>query len=289
VPDNVYTWWGKNDRYVVDQNPRGYATVMDQMFADTVKSEDIILNTEVTNVAYDSKGVTVSTVGGTQYKAKIAITTFPLGVLNYHHRDLFTPNMPDKQAKIFDDGTFVMSNLTRIYIQFPEVFWNNDDSAWLATSDGEAGDLPEFQNQNHADRIPGSNTLLLFVGNPQSSKYEGMADEDVQAAVMKKLRQTHGANIPAPSAFHITRWGYDKFARGCYSALKPGFKDNEYSTITKPLKSGKHTRVYMAGEAMCDDLSGSTYGAYQSGREVALTYAHATGKISKKPKNICWA
>jgi hypothetical protein len=28
--------------------------------------------------------------------------------------------------------------------------------------------------------VPGSNTLLLFIGNPESSKYEGMPDAQVQ-------------------------------------------------------------------------------------------------------------
>jgi hypothetical protein len=47
--------------------------------------------------------------------------------------------------------------------------------------------------------------------------------------------------------------------------------------------------VYQAGEAMCDDLSGSTYGAHQSGRQVALTWLHKTGRVPNKPKQICWA
>merc|ERR1712029_1197410 len=112
-----------------------------------------------------------------------------------------------------------------------------------------------------------------------------MSDADAQAAVMTKIRQLF-PNAVDPVAFHITRWGLDPLSYGCYSALKPGFKDNSYSTITTPLKVGKVPKVYMAGEAMCDDLSGSTYGAYQSGRQVALTYLHKIGKVSKKPKDI---
>lgn len=142
---------------------------------------------------------------------------------------------------------------------------------------------------NHATRVPGSNTLLLFVGNPESIKYESMSDADAQAAVMKKLREIYPhKTVPEPVAFHITRWGLDPLAYGCYSALKPGFDDDDYEYIVKPLKdSGKTARVYQAGEAMCDDLSGSTYGAYQSGRQTALTYLHSIGKGSK-PKDICW-
>ena len=34
----------------------------------------------------------------------------------------------------------------------------------------------------------------------------------------------------------------------------------------------------LAGEAMCDDLSGYTHGGYQSGREAAAAYLHGAGK-----------
>ena len=47
------------------------------------------------------------------------------------------------------------------------MFWDNSVTAWLAASDGNPGEFPEFQNLNHADRTPGSNTLLLFLGNPE--------------------------------------------------------------------------------------------------------------------------
>jgi len=106
---------------------------------------------------------------------------------------------------------------------------------------------------------------------------------------VKKLQQHFpGKTVPQPVAFHITRWGLDPLAYGVYSGFKPGFKDKSYSKINKPLSDADgNDRVFQAGEAMCDDLSGSTYGAYQSGRQWALTYLHSIGK-GKKPKDVCW-
>jgi polyamine oxidase len=130
----------------------------------------------------------------------------------------------------------------------------------------------------------------MFLGNPECVKYENMADADVSAAVVKKLQQLYPEKtIPKPSAFHITRWGLDPLAYGCYSALTTGFNDDDYSAITTPLKdSGGKVRVYMGGEAMCDDLSGSTYGGHQSGVQIAETYLFKAGLRKKKPKDICW-
>merc|ERR1712137_146554 len=91
-----------------------------------------------------------------------------------------------------------------------------------------------------------------------------------------------GKTVPEPSAFHVTRWGLDPLAFGCYSGLKPGFDDDDYGKINTPLADGQgNDRVYMAWEAMCDDLSGSVYGAYQSGRQWALTYLHWKGQEAK--------
>ena len=117
-----------------------------------------------------------------------------------------------------------------------------------------------------------------------------MADADVSAAVVSRLKQLYpDKTVPEPSAFHITRWGLDPLAFGCYSSLNPGFDDDSYSTITKPLEDSKgKVRVYMGGEAMCDDLSGSTYGGHQSGVQIAQTYLYNTDRLAKKPKDICW-
>ena len=50
-----------------------------------------------------------------------------------------------------------------------------------------------------------------FLGDPQSSHYEGMPDAPVQAALMARLREQHpNRTIPEPSAFFISRHGYDK-------------------------------------------------------------------------------
>lgn len=59
-PDEVYEWWGPDDHYVVDQRPRGYASVLDHMVKDTIPPGDkrVIFNTKVTEVKYGTNGVT---------------------------------------------------------------------------------------------------------------------------------------------------------------------------------------------------------------------------------------
>ena len=54
-----------------------------------------------------------------------------------------------------------------------------------------------------------------FLGDPQSSHYEGLPDAAAQAALMQRLRAQHpNKTIPEPSDFFISRHGYDKNTYG---------------------------------------------------------------------------
>ena len=147
-----------------------------------------------------------------------------------------------------------------------------------ANGESTSGFFSEWQNLNHPSMLPGSNILLSFLGDPQSTYYEGQPDAIAQAAAMGALRaQNPGGSIPDPVAFFISRHGYDPLSYGAYSGFAPGWKDRHYSTLLQPLSAKgcagkgakKHHRVYWAGEAMCNDLTGFTHGGRQSGIEAA--------------------
>ena len=116
-------------------------------------------------------------------------------------------------------------------LQFPTVWWDNSLPRWVSANRGArtleaSGEFSEWQNLNHKSMIPGSHTLLSFLGDPQSSRYEPMGDADVQAAVMARLRaQNPSVAIPEPVAFFLSRHGTDPLSFGAYSGFEVGFKD----------------------------------------------------------------
>jgi monoamine oxidase len=302
LPDSTYMWWGSDDYFVLEQDPRGYAKVLDHMVKDSVPPGDsrVIFGQFVSNIAYNTKGVTVTTKGGKTYTANEVITTIPLGALQRNHGALFSPALPSKHAAALEPNNgFVMANLTRVILQFPSVWWDNSLNRWLSANKGAntseaSGEFAEWQNFNHEKMLPGSQILLNFMGDPQSSKYEGMSNDDVQVAAMAALRAQHPQKtIPDPVAFFMSRWSRAGGAYGAYSGWAIGMKDKAFSQLIKPLKdSNKNERVYFAGEAMCDDLSGFTHGARQSGREVVAKYLYSVGKGPNPSKtdhlNLCW-
>lgn len=282
-PDETYEWWGNDDYFVVDQNPRGYAHLLDTMMTDTIPKGDprLMFNTIVTEIDYSSSPVKVTSKDGRVFHAKAVISALPLGVLQHNHASLFVPPLPEKQVAALTHDSAIMSNLTKIFIQFKEPFWNNMVPRWLS-ADNEYGAFPEWHNMNHRDHVPGSNTLFIWLGQPQSTKWESSTDEEVKSALMKYIRQHYpGKNIPEPVAFYMTRHSLNPFRYGAYSAFKLGWTDHAHDDMIKPLEVHGDTRVYFAGEHTCDDLNGFTHGALIRGREVAMDY------LGIKYKSLC--
>ena len=196
--DESYQFWGPDDQFVIDQHPRGYARLLDAMVKDTVPPADprVRLNDRVIHVKYDCDGVVVATAHNRVFKATEVISTLPLGVLQRHHRSIFEPPMPEKQVEALESEGFKMGNLTHVAVQFPAVWWDDSLLKWLSANKpappsyglASSGEFTLWHNMNHKTVLPGSRWLLSFLGDPQSSHYEGMPDAPVQAAVMARLR-----------------------------------------------------------------------------------------------------
>ena len=157
----------------------------------------------------------------------------------------------------------VMANLTHVLIQFDEAFWP-DVPRFLAADDahpGQTGYFVEFQNLDYL--VPGSKTLLSFLGDPWSSAFEALDDAAAQAALLARVRDLSpaAASGKEPTAFFMSRWGYDALAGGAYSGLVgPGFDDDANAKVSRPLKDDAgDERVYFAGEHTCPNLSGCAW------------------------------
>jgi len=283
-PDETYMWWGPDDWFVIDQNPRGFARLIDGMVRDSVPEHDprVVLNTPVNRIDWGCNGVIVSTDNGDIYTAKHAISTVSLGVLQRHHKELFSPSLPEQHADALSSDHVVMGNLTHVLVQFPRVWWDNSLPRWISANPGGknmSGEFTEWQNLNHDSLVPGSQTLLSFLGDPQASKYQAMQDIDVQAAVVQRLRLQHPrVEIPDAVAIFISRWGMDPRFYGSYSIRQPGWRDKYMKILQQPLMACGKTVVRFAGEAMCDNLNGYTHGAYQTGKEAAAKYLYEVQK-----------
>jgi hypothetical protein len=182
APDPTYDWWGPDDYMVVDQHPRGFARLIDGMVRDSVPEGDarIKLNSKVSKIEWGSAGATVSTDDGRSFTANHVISTMSLGVMRNHHTEIFSPPLPSTQAENMMQNHQPMANLTHVLIQFPSVWWDDSIPAWISANEGgkdQRGKFTVWHNLNAEGFIPGSKTLLSFLGEPEASVYGAMVEE----------------------------------------------------------------------------------------------------------------
>ena len=280
--------WGKAAMFVKDQHTRGYSRILDEMTKDTIPADDprLILNSHVVSVDHSSCGleiddkfcVVVTTEDGRVFHATQVICTIPLGVLQRHYDTLFTPSLPDILVDALSSNEVLMRNVTKVFLQFPSAWWDNKRTRWVSVIDGasstaEADHFTRWRNLNHKEVLPGSNILLAFLGDPQSSYYEALPDVDVQEAAMKQLRRQHpNIAIPDPVNFYMSRHGYDRTRYGAFAVERAKWSD-KYSGFQEGIEhSDGETRIRFAGEAFCPSFSGWTHGALLSGISQAAYY-----------------
>ena len=233
--------------------PNGY----DQLTSGLATGLDVRLGQVVQRVAYGADGVEVTTAQGT-FTADYALVTLPLGVLQSGDIDFAPPLPPAKQEAI---GRLGMGLLNKLYLRFPEVFWE-EESHLLGYMAAEKGQWGEWLNLY---ALLGEPVLLGFNAGSYGRQLETLSDEQIIASAMQVLRTIYGADIPNPTSHLITRWATDPFARGSYSYLAPHATPADRTTLAEPLDEV----LFFAGEATWADAPATVHGAYLSGLHAA--------------------
>jgi hypothetical protein len=312
LPDPTYDTYGPDDYFVHDQRPRGFAALLDMVAAGALdpphpdsagpgSARDergrghgsgalgdgrLVLGAHVDRVEYKTcgGGVTVSAADNRSWTAKYVISTLSLGILQRlgGAGGLFSPPIPPPQMQVM--RKYVMANYTKIFVQWPAdgVWWNTSIYKWAQANGGaNGGDLPSVRNLGHPSlKTAGSNTLFFDLGDPQSTRWENMADEEAEEELLRTLRGQHpDVRIGKPSAFHITRHSVDPLTYGAYSAWALT-TDEDHAMFSKPLSpsaSCASPSVFLSGEAMCANMNGFVHGGLLAGRRDAGTVLKALG------------
>ncbi|KAI8062333.1 uncharacterized protein B0P05DRAFT_556564, partial [Gilbertella persicaria] len=253
------------DHMVID--PRGFKYIFLQEAKKVFSTHDkrLLLNTTVTKIAYSDSGVTISTKQGDTIHADYAITTFSIGVLQ--HRDIeWSPRLPE--WKLEGLYGFHMATYTKIFLNFPYQFWDDQQFTVWADPD-QRGYYAAWQNLNTPGFLPDNSTSHIFfvtVTQDMSYRVEDMTDEEVKKEIMVVLRRMYGDDIPEPTDFMFPRWHTNPLFRGSYSNWPIGEMDEHHANMKAPIQN----RVFFAGEAMSAEYYGFLQGAWFSGAETGL-------------------
>lgn len=248
-------WWDQDEEFGGEEVifPGGYNQITDGLAKDL----DIRLGEVVKTVRYGADGVEVETSQGS-YVADKAVVTFPLGVLKQASVKFEPPLSESKQVAIQRLG---MGVLNKVYLKFPEVFWDEDVEtiSYVGERLGEWCDWLSF--------VPftGEPILMAFHGGDKGFALEDLSDDEIVAGAMRTLRVMFGDDIPEPKGVLITRWGKDAFSFGAYSHIPPFASGDDYDALAEPVGDV----LFFAGEATSREYPSTVHGAYLSGLRAA--------------------
>ncbi len=172
-------WWDEGEGYPGEDEllPGGYVGLVDGL-ADGL---DIRTGMAVQRIASGDEGVVVESdvdaVG-----ADHVVVTLPLGVLKAG-TVTFEPPLPDDKATAIE--RLGMGLLDKVYLRFPEVFWDAEADAIGWASPDADGRWAEWLN---VAKVTGEPVLLGFNAAAYAEQLEVRTDEDVVADAMAVLR-----------------------------------------------------------------------------------------------------
>jgi monoamine oxidase len=266
VADLSLEHWDQDDEIRGEQVvfPDGYGQLVERL----AEGLDIRLGQVVRHVAYDDTGVTVTTNQST-FTAERVIVTLPLGVLKAGD-DTFEPPLPDSKQRAIE--RLAMGVLNKLYLRFPEGFWQDAEAEFLGYIGERTGEWADWID---IARYTGAPVLMAFNAGSFGTAIEALPDEVLVAQAMQVLRTIFGERIPDPEEWRATRWSSDPLARGSYSHIPPGAGGDDYDALAEPIGE----RLFFAGEATQRASPATVHGAYLSGlraaEEVAVRFSRA--------------
>ena len=227
--------------------------------------DSIRLRTPVTGISWSSHGVVI-TGGGSQFKARTAVLTLPIGVLQ-QNRIEFDPPLPAPKVNAIEN--IMSGGMIKVVIEFQSAFWEDT-----------VGRVPYFHNPPSSPfrlflslfwNRPGPPTLNTSVGYPYAQEVTGDPDR-----VRSMLFDTLGEMFPDVDleselvGLHIADWPSDPWTMGVQSCVPVGGHQlrADLAAPTPPL--------FWAGEAThTRGLAACVHGSLETGRRAAFEAMHS--------------
>lgn len=227
-----------------------------QLMARLADGLDIRLNTPVKQIRYSPEGVHITTVDDTEFEAKYAIVTLPLGVLKAGDV-VFDPPLPaEKQDAINNIGA---GKINKLILTFKEAFWPEDMSAVFTALDSQMWWRPGWGRQGERP------ILTAYAGGSAGAVHSTMSEDQMVQYSLKHLAQVFGQDVSGLLVgAQFVNWGADPYSKIGYSFGAVGSAGMR-ATLAAPIND----TLYFAGEA-CNPIRPQTvHGAMETGIQAA--------------------
>jgi monoamine oxidase len=221
--------------------------------ASAAQGLDVVLDCPVSAIDWSGSGVRVATARGT-LECRAVVVTVPTTILA--RGDLqFTPALPAAYDEAFAGLPLGIAN--KVFLELAPGALPFEETTSLVASAATA------RTVSFTIRPAGHPLVLAYFGGDYARELE--AQGALEIAAREALVSVFGADLGRRIRRGTgTGWIGDPWARGSYSAARPGFAHCR-TLLAHPVAE----RVFFAGDACTVDTFGAIHGAWASGIDAA--------------------
>jgi len=238
--------------------------------ASAARGLDVVLDCPVTAIDWSGALVRVATARG-RIEGRGVVVTVPTTLLA-RGEPRFTPALPAEYEEAFAGLPLGIAN--KVFLELEPGALPFEGTANVVASATTA------RTTSFTVRPAGQELVLAYFGGEYARELE--AQGALEATAREELVKLFGADLgPRIRRSTATAWVGDPWARGSYSAARPGFAHCR-TVLAQPVAE----RVFFAGDACTVDTFGAIHGAWASGAEAARRIAAALGGLPGVPSAV---
>jgi monoamine oxidase len=227
--------------------------------ASAARGLDVVLDCPVTAIDWSGPRVRLTSAQGT-LDCRAVVVTVPTTLLA-RGEPRFTPALPAAYGEAFDGLALGVANKVFLDLE-PGALPYAEPTHFVASA-------ATARTVSFTVRPAGQALILAFFGGGYARELE--AQGALEAAAREELVRLFGADLGRRvRKATATAWSTDPWARGSYSAARPGFA---HCRTTLARSVGE--RVVFAGDGCTVDTFGAIHGAWASGARAARQIAAA--------------
>jgi monoamine oxidase len=229
--------------------PEGLGAVV----ASAARGLDVVLDCPVFAIDWGDGPVRASTAQGT-VDCRAVVVTVPTTLLA-RGEPRFSPALPLEYGEAFAGLTLGVAD--KVFVELPPGALPTAETVHIVASDRTT------RTASVTVRPAGQELILVFFGGGYARELETAGALEV--AAREELARVFGGDlVRRVRRSTATAWLGDPWARGSYSAARPGFARCR-SVLSEPVAD----RVFFAGEACAPGAFGAIHGAWWSGADAA--------------------
>jgi monoamine oxidase len=226
---------------------------------------DITLECPVLAIDWDASPIRVRTRQGT-LDCRAVVVTVPTTLLA-RGEPTFSPALPPSYAEAFAGLTLGVAN--KVFVEVDPAAMPFAETTHIVASDTTT------RTVSVTVRPAGQPLLLAFFGGSYARELETAGG--LETVARDELTALFGGDLGrAIRRTTATAWLTDPWARGSYSAARPGFAHCR-AVLTEPIAD----RVFFAGEACTATSYGAIHGAWLSAADAAVRVIAALGASAR--------